>query len=90
MVNQIVGHGRRDLHLQVGGLISATEEHVVWRKVQLKVGDEVTLRIVEAGRVDRPKKRYRMDSTEHEKNTKAYCLAAAKKYGWKLITSLNK
>ena len=90
IVDQIVGNGRRELYLRVGGLISATEEHVVWRNVRLKVGDEVKLRIVETGRVDSPKKRYRTDSTKYEKNTKAYCLAAAKKYGWKLITSPKK
>ena len=55
--------------------------------MRLKVGDEIRLRIVETGRVDKPRRRYRTDSKQSEKNLKAYVLAVAKRYGWKLITS---
>ena len=92
VLNTIVDHiagrgGRRELHLRVGGLISATEEHVIWRSMRLKDGDEVTVKIVETDRVDRPIQKYKTDSREDEKNAKAYVLAVARKYGWRLITS---
>jgi hypothetical protein len=91
MVDHIAGvRGRPELYLHVGGLISATEEHVIWRSTRLKDGDEVRVKIVETERADRPRRKYRTDSSDSEKNTKAYVLAAAKKYGWKVITSRNK
>jgi hypothetical protein len=92
VLNTIVDHiasrrGRPELHLHVGGLISATDEHVIWRNIRLKDGDEVTVKIVEADRVDRPRRKYRLDSNVSKENAKAYVLAVAKKYGWKVITS---
>ena len=90
MVNHIAGHRRNELHLTVGGLISATEEHVTWRNLRLKLGDKVALRIVERDSIDQPAKRYRPDSKQDERNSKAYIKAMAKKFGWKLVTQLNK
>jgi hypothetical protein len=91
MVDHIAGRrGRPELYLRVGGLISATGDHLIWRNMRLKDGDEVTVKIVQTDRADRPKRKYHMDSAENEKNTKAYVLAIAKKYGWKVITSRSK
>jgi hypothetical protein len=86
IVNHVAGHDRNELWLNVGGLISTTEEHLRWKTPRLKVGDKVALRIVETDQVDKPVKRYRTDSKEDEKNSKAYVRAVAKKYGWKLLT----
>jgi len=90
MVDHVAGHGRNELYLRVGGLISATEEHVRWRNLRLRLGDKVALRIVETDFVDKPAKRYRADSKQDERNSKAYVRAVAKKFGWKLITSPRK
>jgi hypothetical protein len=88
IVNHITrGNGPPDLHLRVIGLISASDEHVIWRTTRLRVGDEITLKIVETNHVDRPRRRYRTDSKQSETNLKAYVRAAAKQFGWKLITS---
>src|SRR5580700_5668301 len=87
MVDHVAGFGRDEVSLRVGGLVSTTEEHVTWRRLQLKVGDEVTVRIVEADSVDKPRSRYRPNSKQDERNSKAYIQALAKKFGWKLITS---
>ena len=88
IVNYVAGGKRRpDLFMQVGGLIISTDEHVIWRNVRLKHGDEVMIRIIGTERVDRATRKYKSDSKESEKNQKAYVLAVAKKYGWKVITS---
>ena len=87
IVTHVEGRGGPRLDLHVGGLITATEEHVIWRNTRLKLGDEVKLRIVEANRVDRPQQKYKMDSKQNKKNSKAYVLAICRKYGWKLVTS---
>src|SRR5689334_21887006 len=91
MVDHIAGRrGRPELYLRVGGLISATKEHVIWRNVRLKDGDEVIVKIVETDRVDRARRKYRMDSNASKDNARAYVLSVAKKYGWKLILSDKK
>ena len=86
IVNHVVGDGRNELRLHIGGLISATEEHVRWKAPHLRLGDKMALRIVETDRVDKPAKRYRTDAKQNERNSKAYVRAVAKKYGWKLLT----
>ena len=90
IVNHVLGHGRNELWLTVGGLISATEEHVRWKVPHLKLGDKVALRIVETDLVDKPVERFRTDSKQDERNSKAYVRAVAKEYGWKLITRPRK
>jgi len=56
--------------LKVGGLPIQTEEgkleHVRWPEAELKVGDEITIRIVETDSADKPIKRYRSDKTVQE------------------------
>ena len=56
VIDYVGGDGRDHLHMHVGGLNSATDEFVNWVPLRnLKVGDEVSVRIVETNRVDRPK-----------------------------------
>ena len=59
MVDHILGDGRNDLWLRVGGLISASEEHVTWRNQRLELGDSITVTIRETDIVDEPVKRKR-------------------------------
>ena len=84
IVSYVVGSSRKDLSLSVGGLVSPTEEHVDWRKVELRVGDEVLLKIVDSERVDRPRKRTRQDPIARVKQQKHYVRAMAKKFGWEI------
>jgi len=76
-----------ELRLRVGGLFTATREHAVWRRRNLKVGDKVVVTIVETDVVDRPRERYTERSATAEKNQKAYVLAWAKHFGWQVRTS---
>jgi hypothetical protein len=61
-----VGSGRRggpDGHLDfsVGGLDSRTDEYVRWAVPELRVGDEVSVLVVEAEQVDPEQERERSD-----------------------------
>lgn len=53
------GAGKKRLRpqLEVGGLDSIRDEFVTWIKRALVAGDEITIRVVEAKAVDKPKKR---------------------------------
>ncbi len=55
IVNWCGSAGRGDdFRLSVGGLDSAAGEHLHWESPELGVGDEVTIRLVEADAVDPP------------------------------------
>jgi|SRR5579862_6905397 len=84
MVDYVVHQSSSRLHLRVGGLFSSTEEHATWRHRALKVGDRVTVTIIEADSVDKPRKRYRRDSKTAEINEKAYVQAKAHAFGWQI------
>jgi hypothetical protein len=86
MVDYVVGRGRNQQTLRVGGLISPTGEHVIWKRRRLKIGDEVRVKIVESASIDRPKERHRLDPKEDLKRQKQYVREMVKKFGWKLTT----
>jgi hypothetical protein len=73
-----------ELTLQVGGLIIPSQEHVWWQNRKLKVGDEVRIRVVENGPVDKPTKRERRDRQKELRAQKRYVKEMAKKFGWRL------
>ena len=75
-----------ELRLHVGGLISPDDEHVRWLDRDLKVGDEVSIRVAEDGRVDRPRSRERRDRAKELRSQKRYVRAMARKFGWKIQT----
>jgi hypothetical protein len=75
-----------ELTLHVGGLITPTEEHVRWLDRGLKVGDEVRIKVVEAGAVDRPRRRERRDRSKELRSQKRYVKEMAKRFGWKIQT----
>lgn len=59
-----------DLHLRMGGMTDPDEENVSYHfrfgEIPLKIGDEVSVRIVEANEADTPIKRYRSDHERRE------------------------
>jgi hypothetical protein len=76
-----------DLGLHVGGLISDTDEHVIWSRAQLNTDDEVRVRILESDSADEPTKRVLRDSEEDLEQRKAYVRAVVKQLGWTLTES---
>ena len=62
VLSTVIDHVKQDeardeLDLQVGGLVSATGEHVDWTNTKLSMGDEVRVRIIESDSADEPKER---------------------------------
>jgi hypothetical protein len=86
MVDHVAGHGRSEVYLRVGGLISPTGKHVLWRHQRLKTGDEVRVKITESDSIDRPKEIYRRDPKQELRAQKRYVREMARKLGWKITT----
>lgn len=86
MICHVAGNGRNESYLRVGGLISRTQEHVLWRNRRLKTGDEIRVKILEAASVDRPKQRHRRDPKQELAAQKRYVRAMARKLGWEVRT----
>jgi hypothetical protein len=83
IANWVAGDRRADLFMEVGGL--ANEEHVAWiKQKQLRVGDEIRVKIVEAGSVDKPVEKHRNHPAETLRAKKRYVRMMAKKLGWKI------
>jgi hypothetical protein len=73
--------------MEVGGLISPTDEHVAWiQQRHLRVGDRVEIKVVEAETVDKPLKKYRIDPARELRAKRRYVRRAVKQLGWKIQT----
>ena len=86
MLSRKIGSVKEELTLHVGGLISPAGEHVRWLDRELKVGDEVRIRVAEDGRVDRPRSRQRRDRAKELRSQKRYVREMARKFGWRIQT----
>jgi hypothetical protein len=47
-----------EFDLSIGGLDTASEEHVGWPVPRIGVGDEITIRVVDSDEIDTPSERY--------------------------------
>lgn len=78
---------RQELSLHVGGLDSATGEHIVWHEAhQIRVGDKLSIEIVESARADKPVSRKKHDPAVDLRARKKYVRKMAKELGWKIQT----
>jgi hypothetical protein len=71
MIDFTAGQGKQRLSLRVGGLAADTDELVTWSVMSLNVGDEITLRIIDADSVDPPRTRIRRDAKSNERDAEA-------------------
>ena len=78
---------RRETRLYVGGIVLPQDEHVFWRQSNLRIGDELRLKIVEKETVDEPRERTRRDPKAEVKSQKQYVRKMAKRFGWKIQKS---
>jgi hypothetical protein len=79
---------RKELNLGVGGLVSRSDEFLEWLQRDLQPGDEVTIRVLEAAKVDKPKTRRRQRATpaQIKLRKQANVRRLAKELGWKIQT----
>jgi len=79
---------RKELNFGVVGLVSRSDEFLEWLQHDLLPGDEVTIRIIEAAKVDKPKKRRRQRATptQLQRRKQAFIKRLAKELGWKVQT----
>jgi flagellar basal body L-ring protein FlgH len=79
---------RKELNLGVVGLVSRSDESLEWLQRDLQPGDEVTIRIIEAAKVDKPQKRRRQraTATQIQLRKQALIKRLAKELGWKVQT----
>jgi hypothetical protein len=75
------------LHLHVGGLNTSTDEHVRWQDRNLRVGDEIRIRIANRKRADPPTKRFPRDPSKELESKKRYVRHYAKELGWEIRES---
>jgi hypothetical protein len=78
---------RGRLHLSVGGLDTLAEEHVRWQDRNLRVGDEIRIRIANRKQVDPPVKRFPRDKSKELESKKSYVRHYAKELGWEIRES---
>ena len=71
MANWVVGRGRADMWLSLGGLIASADEHVRWPNRKLRVGDEIKIKVRETVSADSPKTRWRSDPSQELKAQKS-------------------
>jgi hypothetical protein len=86
IVDHVRTSGRNELQLTVSGLVHSIDEHVTWRSRRLRVGDEVTVKVVEAARVDTPRRRVRRDPEEERRVQEEYVREIAGQLGWTIVT----
>jgi predicted RNA-binding protein with RPS1 domain len=74
---------RSELEFRAGGLVSNgphDNEHIDWLQQDLKVGDEVSIRIVDSDSVSVPLGRQRQDPAASERKERAYYERLKRKY----------
>jgi len=82
MIDHVVGRGRNESSVSVGGLISP-KEHVRWiEDMALKAGDEVKVKVVESESIDTPLRRFATEPFNSKDDLKHYVRQMAKKLGW--------
>lgn len=72
-----------DLNLHVGGLITVppnASEHVRWLSTSLRVGDQVTMKLIETDSPDKPQRRSVYTEEQAERQEKQYYEKLKKKY----------
>jgi hypothetical protein len=70
-----------ELTVDLGGLDSESKEHLKWWGQCLRVGDRLSIEVVETKRADKPKRRYRDDPKVVERAKRRYFERLRKELG---------
>jgi|ERR1700676_2540159 hypothetical protein len=91
IVTWVAGGKGESLFLNVGGLVSSTEEHIDWANQKpLRVGDEVRIEIIESDSVDTPSQKRRLDTPKDINARKRYVRKMAKRLGLRVQPDARK
>jgi hypothetical protein len=77
------------MELGVGGLVSRTDDFLEWLQRDIRLGDEIAIRIVEVANSDAPKTKQRQvmaTPAQIRRNKQALIRKFAKEFGWKIVT----
>jgi len=69
-------------HISCGGIDNASGDYINWDRVDLSVGDEITLKILAASIADPNPNRRPHDGDKAEYSKKDYIRKCAKDFGW--------
>jgi hypothetical protein len=73
------------LSVHAGGLDTTTGEHLTWHRRSLKVGDDISIRVVDVPRADKPRERRERDLKQELQTKKNYVRQTAKELGWEVV-----
>jgi hypothetical protein len=85
IVDHVRGDGRDELQLGVSGLECPSGDHLTWTLRRLRAGDEISVRIVEAGAASRPRHRTPRDPAAERQAEEQYVRELARQWGWRII-----
>lgn len=77
---------QEQISLCVGGLDSQRDEHMDWLTREIKIGDEIVLRVVDVQKPNAPKEKSRRSASNTRRQQKAYVRRMAKVFGWRIQT----
>ncbi len=82
------GRERQTLSLHVSGLVSSTGEQLVWHEAYpVKVGDKLSIEVVEAAQADKPSSLKKSDPAADLQVRQQYVRKMANKFGGKSQTN---
>lgn len=90
ILDHVVGPGRDEVYLRVGGLDGTVQEHLEWTTLEIQTGDEVRVKVVESAKVDLPRTRHPRNLAVEKRQVKRYVRAMAKQFGWQITTTKSK
>lgn len=69
----------------MGGLDSDTDTHIHWHPVDLRIGDQVTIEVIENCEGDEPDEFQINDPAKNKELAKQYIRDEAEKLGWTIV-----
>ena len=71
IIDHVSGESRDEVALTVGGMTTATEEHLRWvERQKLQMGDEIQIKIIDVESADNPQRRFTRDGAAELKQPK--------------------
>ena len=84
---------RKELTFSLGGMIThpdGAHEHVDWAHLDLKPGDTVVLKVIDAERIDEPRRRHKTEGPTIEESERRELKRLRKKYSSRGVRPSNK